>query len=165
MRRTTRTLLGIAAVSATAFALALPATAANAATPAAASATATASGYDYDEYWGPSYSKWAHDSRAKAHGRVWSHGDKVHVEGKLYDKHSPWWLCGYVQIKFEDEHGDEKTYWAKKCGSNGYKYFHAWEHDVETVQARVCYWNEKFHAKKYCGKWEYIYEADEHADY
>jgi hypothetical protein len=164
MSRIARTLLGIAAVGTTTLALTLSGTVAHAAapaTPAAAPVAASAPADHYDEWYGPYYSKWFHESRAKATKiHVWDDGDKVHVKGKLYDKYSPWWLCGYVQVKFENEDGDDKTYWAKKCGTHGYKNFHFYEHDVDTVQVRACYWNDKLHKKVLCGKWDYIYEAD-----
>ncbi|MCG5215742.1 hypothetical protein [Streptosporangium sp. KLBMP 9127] len=174
MRRTTRTLLGLAAVSATALALALPASAASASTVSAGgpsatigtggpSATTVGTGVraDFEDFWGSYYSKRYNDARARARGEVSTSGSRVHVEGRVYDKNSPWWLCGYVQVKFEDEDGEEETRAAKKCGSDGYRSFRFSERHVENVQVRVCYWNERTDSKKYCGRWDYIYEADE----
>jgi hypothetical protein len=160
MNRSIRNILGLAAASAV-IAVGVPAFASSAGA-STAPASATASGYEYDEYWGSYYSKYYDDSRAKAKGHVWedNHG-RIHVSGKVYDKHTPWWLCGYVQVKFENEDGDESNYWAKKCGSNGYRSFHFYEKEVDSVQVRVCYWNEHQDKKKYCGRWNYVYEADE----
>ncbi|MGV9774781.1 hypothetical protein [Streptosporangium sp. NPDC003464] len=158
MRRTTRTLMGLAAATAV-IAAGVPAlaTSASAAT-LTASTTATS---DYDDYWGYDYSKYYDDSRAKAKGRVWTDGfDRVHVRGKLYDKYSPSWLCGYAQVKFENEDGDESYYWSKKCGSSGYQNFHFWKDDVDNVQVRVCYWDNNQAKKKLCGRWDYVYEVD-----
>ncbi|MFC6085194.1 hypothetical protein [Sphaerisporangium aureirubrum] len=159
MNRSIRNILGLAAASAV-IAVGLPAFASSA---GAATAPASSTSYDFEDDWGYYYSKYYdHDSRAKAKGQVWEddHG-KIHVSGKVYDKHSPWWLCGYVQVKFENEDGDESTYWARKCGSNGYRAFHFYEDEVDSVQVRVCYWNDHQDKKKYCGRWNYIYEADE----
>ncbi|MDF5756059.1 hypothetical protein [Spongiactinospora sp. TRM90649] len=166
MRRTTRNLLGLAAVTATALAIALPATTSASAAVTAAPASATTATSSFDDFWGYYYSKrYDGDSRAKARGRVWTGGDdRVHVSGKLYDKGSPWWLCGYVQVKFENADGDEWIRWARKCGSSGYTSFHFAGEDVDNAAVRVCYWNTKQHAKKYCGRWDYVYEADEHED-
>ncbi|GAA3789313.1 hypothetical protein GCM10022226_05010 [Sphaerisporangium flaviroseum] len=159
MRRSIRTMLGIAAASAI-LAVGVPAVASSASA-ATTTKTATASSYDYDEYWGYYYSKYYDGSRAKAKGHVYEddHG-RFHVEGKLYDKYSPGWLCGYVQVKFENEDGDDSTYWAKKCGSSGYRYFHFYENHVDNIQVRTCYWSKHHESKKYCGRWNYIYEAD-----
>ncbi|MGW4426449.1 hypothetical protein [Streptosporangium sp. NPDC004631] len=158
MNHTIRNLLGLAAATAV-LTVGVPALV----SPASAAATTGASSVtdDYDEYWGPNYSKYYDDSRAKAKGHVWSdNSDKVHVEGKLYDKYSPQWLCGYVQVKFENADGDESYYWAKKCGSSGYQSFHYSRYDVDNVQVRVCYWDNHQAKRKYCGKWDYIYEAE-----
>ena len=150
-------ILGLAAASAI-IAVGVPAVAASA---SAATAPASSTSFDYDR-WGSYYSKWYKHSRAKAKGNVWEHHDgRIHVSGKLYDNNSPWWLCGYVQVKFENEDGDESTYWAKKCGSHGYRSFHFAEDEVDSVQVRVCYWNEHQDKKKYCGRWNYVYEAEE----
>ncbi|GII81452.1 hypothetical protein Sru01_64340 [Sphaerisporangium rufum] len=160
MRRSIRTALGLAAAS-TVIAVGAPAVAASAATAATTTtASATAASFDRD-FWGPYYSKYFHGSRAKAKGSVYEdHHGNIHVEGKVYDKGSPWWLCGYVQVKFENEDGDESTYWAKKCGSSGYRYFHYYQDEVDSIQTRVCYWDNHQAKKKYCGRWNYIYEAD-----
>ncbi|PZG50380.1 hypothetical protein C1I98_10585 [Spongiactinospora gelatinilytica] len=159
MRRTTRNLLGLAAVTATALAIALPASAASASATAPAAATIAA---DFEDSWGYDYSKWYDGSRAKARGDVWADEDgRVRVSGRLYDKNSPWYLCGYAQVKFENEDGDEWTRSVKKCGSSGYRSFHYSGHEVDTVQVRVCYWHSEQEKKKYCGRWDYIFEADE----
>ncbi|MEU8266088.1 hypothetical protein AB0B89_02890 [Sphaerisporangium sp. NPDC049002] len=158
MRRSVRTLLGIAAAS-TVLAVGVPAFASS----ASASTQGTARKVLLeDDFWGYNYSKYFHGSPAKAKGHVYEENDgSFHVEGKLYDKNSPNWLCGYVQVKFENEDGDESTYWAKKCGSSGYRYFHFYEDDVDNIQVRVCYYDNNHGTKKYCGRWDYIYEADE----
>ncbi|MGV9532376.1 hypothetical protein ACWDR9_01760 [Streptosporangium sandarakinum] len=167
MRTTARTLLGLAtatALLAVTPALASPASAATlAAGTAAASTTATTTAsHDYDDSWGPYYSKYFGHSRAMAaRGQVWTdHSDRVHVEGRLYDRYSPSWLCGYVQVKFENSDGDESAYWAKKCGSSGYRSFHFASDDVDSAQVRVCYWNQNEGRTKMCGRWNYVYEAD-----
>lgn len=159
MRRSIRNTLGLAAASA-ALVVGIPALATSA---GATAKTATTASYDhdYDENFGWHYSKWYDGSRAKAKGHVYDDGDYFHVEGKLYDKYSPSWLCGYVQVKFENADGDESNYWAKKCGSSGYKNFHFQEDDVDNIQLRVCYYDQHHSAKKYCGRWDYIYETDE----
>ncbi|WP_214411476.1 hypothetical protein [Sphaerisporangium fuscum] len=156
MRRSVRTLLGIAAVTAAAS------TALTVSAPAFASTAKTSHKVSLEgDYWGYDYSKYYDGSRAKARGQVWEDGSgRIHVDGKLYDKYSPNWLCGYVQVKFENADGDESTYWAKKCGSSGYRYFHFSEDDVDNVQVRTCYWDNYHGVKKYCGRWDYIYEAD-----
>ncbi|WP_326826527.1 hypothetical protein [Streptosporangium sp. NBC_01756] len=157
MRRTISTLLGLAAATAV-IAAGAPVLATSA---SAATVTASTTASDYDDYWGYDYSKYYDGSRAKAKGRVWSDGsDRIHVQGKLYDKYSPSRLCGYAQVKFENEDGDETYYWARKCGSSGYGSFHFANHDVDNVQVRVCYWDNHQDKRKYCGKWDYIYEAD-----
>ncbi|GGL00900.1 hypothetical protein Sme01_40950 [Sphaerisporangium melleum] len=157
MRRSIRNILGLAAASAV-IAVGVPALAGSA---SAATATTTSASADYDDYWGYYYSKYYNGSRAKAKGHVYEDEDgDFHVEGRVYDKNSPGWLCGYVQVKFENEDGDDSTYWAKKCGSSGSRYFHFSEEDVDNIQVRVCYWDNYKHAKKYCGRWNYIYEAD-----
>ncbi|MFF0308801.1 hypothetical protein ACFYSC_15320 [Streptosporangium sp. NPDC004379] len=168
MRTTARTLLGLAAAAAVLAAtpaLASPASAATLASGTAAATTATAvtaPGHDYDDRWGPYYSKYFGHSRAMAaRGGVWTDdSDRVHVEGRLYDRYSPSWLCGYVQVKFEDTDGDESTYWAKKCGSSGYRSFHFASEDVDSAQVRVCYWHQGEGRTKMCGRWNYVYEAD-----
>ncbi|GAA1257381.1 hypothetical protein GCM10009677_04730 [Sphaerisporangium rubeum] len=159
MNRSIRNILGLAAASAI-IAVGVPAVAASA---SAATAPASSTSFDFDDHWGSYYSKWwNHSSRAKAKGQVWEdHDGDIHVSGKLYDKSTPWWLCGYVQVKFENEDGDESTYWAKKCGSSGYRSFHFSESDVDSAQVRVCYWNEHQDKKQYCGRWNYVFEADE----
>ncbi len=157
MNRTVRSLLGLAAATAV-LAVGVPALTSSA---SAATATASSASSGYDDYWGPYYSKYYDDSRAKASGHAWSDGSgRIHVQGRLYDKYSPQWLCGYVQVKFENEDGDESYYWAKQCGSNGYRSFHFWEQDTDNVQVRVCYWDNSQAKRKYCGKWDYVYEAD-----
>ncbi|MFF5205123.1 hypothetical protein [Streptosporangium sp. NPDC000396] len=157
MRHTIRNILGLAAATAV-IAVGAPALTSSA---SAATLTASSTASDYDDYWGSYYSKYYNDSRARAKGHVWSDdADRIHVDGRLYDKYSPYWLCGYVQVKFENADGDESTYWAKKCGSSGYKYFHFAQQDVDNVQVRVCYWDENQGKKKLCGKWNYIYEID-----
>ncbi|WP_248959863.1 hypothetical protein [Sphaerisporangium perillae] len=159
MRRSIRNILGLAAASAV-IAVGVPAIASSASA-ATATKTASASSYDYDDYWGYYYSKYYDGSRAKAKGHVWEDEDgRFHVEGKLYDKYSPGWLCGYVQVKFENEDGDDSTYWAKKCGSSGYRSFHFAEEDVDNIQVRVCYYDNHHGTKKYCGRWNYVYETD-----
>lgn len=164
MRRSIRNMLGLAAASAV-IAVGVPAvaTSASAATvtkTTSASASATSS-FDFEDYWGYDYSKWFNGSRAKAKGHVWEDDNsRFHVEGKVYDKGSPGWLCGYVQVKFENSDGDESTYWAKKCGSGGYRYFHFYEDDVDNIQVRVCYYDSNHGKKSYCGRWDYIYESD-----
>ncbi|MGC5010038.1 hypothetical protein ACLQ2R_04680 [Streptosporangium sp. DT93] len=162
MRPSTRTFLGLTAATAV-LALGVPALASPAlAAPAAAPRTAAvvASG-DYDEYWGYHYSKYDDDSRAKAKGHVWTDDDdRVHLQGRLYDPHSPNRLCGYAQFKFETHDGDEKNYWARKCGSSGYAPFHFTQHEIDNLQVRVCYWDRHEGRKTLCGKWRYIYEAD-----
>ncbi|MEO3814379.1 hypothetical protein ABGB17_35735 [Sphaerisporangium sp. B11E5] len=158
MNRSIRNILGLAAASAI-IAVGVPAVASSA---SAATAPASAGSFEFEDDWGYYYSKWYDHSRAKAKGHVWEgHDGRIHVSGKVYDKFSPWWLCGYAQVKFENEDGDESTYWAKKCGSSGYRSFHFAEHDVDSVQVRVCYWNEHQDKKKYCGRWDYVFEADE----
>ncbi|MEV7010109.1 hypothetical protein [Streptosporangium sp. NPDC051022] len=159
MNRTIRSLMGLAAATAV-IAVGVPAL-----TSSASAATFTAgkaaSAYDVD-YWGPYYSRYFDGSRAKATGRVWDdNSDRVHVQGKLYDKNSPQWLCGYVQVKFENLDGDETYYWAKQCGSSGYRSFHFAEDDVDNVQVRVCYWDNSQAKRKYCGNWDYIYQSDD----
>ncbi|GHH65911.1 hypothetical protein GCM10017673_10770 [Streptosporangium violaceochromogenes] len=156
MNRTTRSLLGVAAATAV-LAIGVPAlTSSASATTATASAAAA-----FDESWGPYYSKYYNGSRAKARGEVSTdNSDRVHVEGRLYDKYSPPWLCGYAQVKFENEDGDEYYYSAKKCGSNGYRPFHFVRHDVDSVQVRVCYWDNGHGKRKLCGPWDYVYQAD-----
>src|SRR4051812_31072315 len=131
MRRTIRNLLGLTAATAV-IAVGAPAlTSSASAATLTASAGASSASSDYDEYWGSYYSKYFDGSRARANGHVWSDdSDKVHVQGKLYDKYSPSWLCGYAQVKFENEDGDENTYWSKKCGASGYQSFHFSAHDV-----------------------------------
>ncbi|MFC4588106.1 hypothetical protein [Sphaerisporangium corydalis] len=161
MHRTIRTTLGLAAATAV-LAIGLPA-AASSASAATVTKTATASSFDFDDSWGYYYSKYWNGSRAKARGDVYEdehHDGRFHVEGKLYDKNTPNWLCGYVQVKFEDEDGDDSTYWAKKCGSNGYRYFHFYENDVDSIQVRTCYYDNHHASKKSCGRWNYIYESD-----
>jgi hypothetical protein len=167
MRRTIRNLLGLTAATAV-IAVGVPALTSSASATSFASATSaatltagSAASSDYDEYWGSYYSKYFNGSRAKARGHVWSDdSDRIHVQGKLYDKSSPSWLCGYAQVKFENEDGDENTRWARKCGSGGYQSFHFSAHDVDNVQVRVCYWDNHNAKKKSCGKWYYIYEVD-----
>ncbi|MEV6979795.1 hypothetical protein AB0M95_00775 [Sphaerisporangium sp. NPDC051017] len=158
MRRSIRTMLGLAAAT-TVLAVGVPAlaTSANAAT-----TTKTVATLDFDDSWGYYYSKYYNGSRAKARGDVWEDDDaRIHVSGKLYDKNSPNWLCGYVEVKFENTDGDDSTSWAKKCGSSGYRSFHFYADDVDTAQVRVCYF-DNFHNKKvYCGRWDYVYEADD----
>ncbi|WP_433247878.1 hypothetical protein ACQPYK_47805 [Streptosporangium sp. CA-135522] len=157
MRRTTRTILGLAAATAV-IAAGAPAFASSASAATTATAATAADGHDY---WGYDYSKYYDDSRAKAKGSVWVDGaDRVHVQGRLYDKYSPVWLCGYVQVKFENADGDESISWAKKCGSSGYQPFHFWQDDVDNVQVRVCYWDNAHAKKTLCGKWDYVYEVD-----
>jgi hypothetical protein len=165
MRRSIRNALGLAAASAV-LAVGVPAFASSASAATATTTTtktaAHASTDTFEDYWGYDYSKWHNGSRAKAKGHVYEDEDgDFHVEGKLYDKFSPGYLCGYVQVKFENSDGDESTYWARKCGSSGYRYFHFSSSDVDNIQVRVCYWNNHTHSKKYCGRWDYIYEADE----
>ncbi|MDH2425483.1 hypothetical protein [Sphaerisporangium sp. TRM90804] len=161
MRRSLRTTLGLAAVTAV-IAVGVPAAASASAVTTPATAPTTASGFGWEDSWGSYYSKYYNGSRAKAKGHVWEDKKgRMHVDGKLYDKHSPWWLCGYTQVKFEDEDGEESTYFAKKCGSHGARYFHFYEHDVDSIQVRVCYYNDKFDKKKSCGRWNYIYETEE----
>ncbi|MER5317915.1 hypothetical protein [Streptosporangium roseum] len=157
MRRTTRTLLGLAAATAV-IAAGAPVLATSASAATVTASTTAASDYDY---WGYDYSKYYDDSRAKAKGRTWvDRFDRVHIEGRLYDKYSPSWLCGYVQVKFENADGDETYYWAKKCGSSGYQPFHFRQDDVDNVQVRVCYWDNNQAKRKLCGKWDYVYEVD-----
>lgn len=158
MNRSIRNILGLAAASAI-IAVGVPAVAASA---SAATAPASSTSFDFDDDWGSYYSKWWNHSRAKAKGQVWEdHDGDIHVSGKLYDKNTPWWLCGYVQVKFENEDGDESNYWARKCGSSGYRSFHFSESDVDSAQVRVCYWNDHKDKKQYCGRWNYVFEADE----
>ncbi|WP_405142969.1 hypothetical protein OG589_36655 [Sphaerisporangium sp. NBC_01403] len=160
MRRSIRNMLGLAAASAV-LVVGIPAMASSASA-ATTTKAASASSLDFDDFWGYDYSKYFHGSRAKAKGHVYEDNDgSFHVEGKLYDKNSPNWLCGYVQVKFENSDGDDSTYWAKKCGSSGYRYFHFYEDDVDNIQVRVCYYDNSHGTKKYCGRWDYIYEADE----
>ncbi|MET8142625.1 hypothetical protein ABZU32_20145 [Sphaerisporangium sp. NPDC005288] len=159
MHRSIRNVLGLAAASAV-IAVGLPALATSASA-ATATKTASASSYDFDDDWGYYYSKYFNGSRAKARGTVYEDEDgDFHVEGRLYDKSSPGWLCGYVQVKFENEDGDDSTYWAKKCGSSGSRYFHFSSDDVDNISVRVCYWDNHHAAKKYCGRWNYVYESD-----
>ncbi|WP_326646156.1 hypothetical protein OG884_16025 [Streptosporangium sp. NBC_01755] len=158
MRRSISKLLGLAAATAVIVigvpALATPASAATlTAGPAASS--------DYDESWGSYYSKYYDDSRASAKGRVWTDDDdRVHLQGRVYDRYSPNRLCGYVQFKFENHDGDENYYWARKCGSQGYTPFHFSEEEVDNLQVRVCYWDRSDAKKTLCGRWRYIYEVD-----
>ncbi|MEV8638313.1 hypothetical protein AB0395_42340 [Streptosporangium sp. NPDC051023] len=156
MNRTIRSLLGLAAATAV-LTVGVPALTSSA---SAATTTTTASSFDND-YWGPYYSRYFDDSRAKATGRVWDEDSgRVHVQGKLYDKNTPQWLCGYVQVKFENSDGDESYYWARQCGSNGYRSFHFAEDDVDNAQVRVCYWDNHQAKRISCGKWNYVFEAD-----
>jgi hypothetical protein len=164
MRRTIRNLLGLAAATAV-IAVGVPALTSSASaatlTASAGASSVSSTSSDYDEYWGSYYSKYFDGSRAKAKGHVWSDdSDRIHVQGKLYDKYSPSWLCGYAQVKFENEDGDENTYWSRQCGGSGYQSFHFSAHDVDNVQVRVCYWDKHHASKKSCGKWYYIYEVD-----
>jgi hypothetical protein len=161
MRRSVRNLLGLAAASAV-IAIGLPAAVASSANAATATKTASASSsYDYNEYWGPYYSKWYHDYRAKARGSAYEDGDgQIHVSGKLWDKGSPKWLCGYIEVKFENSDGDEKYFTDYKCGSNGYKGFDYYWDDVDTASVRVSYWDYYHHKRVYAGKWNYVYESD-----
>ncbi|GII84853.1 hypothetical protein Ssi03_28430 [Sphaerisporangium siamense] len=159
MRRSIRTILGLAAAT-TVLAVGAPALATSA---SAATTKAGASVLDdFEDSWGYDYSKYFHGSRAKARGDVWiDRADRLHVSGRLYDKDSPRWLCGYVQVKFENTDGDESVDSAIKCGSNGYRTFHFWERDVDNAQVRVCYWDDSRDKKVYCGRWDYVYEADQ----
>ncbi|MEV4094088.1 hypothetical protein [Streptosporangium saharense] len=157
MNRTIRSLLGVAAATAI-LAVGVPALTTSASAATTGAATASASDVDF---WGSYYSKYRNGSRAKASGRVWDDGDsEVHVQGRVYDSNSPSWLCGYVQVKFENTDGDESYEWARQCGSSGYRSFHYSEEDVDSVQVRVCYWDKHQAKRVYCGRWNYIYEAD-----
>ncbi|WP_433369745.1 hypothetical protein [Streptosporangium sp. CA-115845] len=158
MRRSISKLLGLAAATAV-IAIGVPALA----SPASAATTTAgpAASSDYDEFWGSYYSKYYDDSRASAKGRVWTEDDdSVHVQGRVYDRYSPGWLCGYVQFKVEDHEGEESYYWARKCGSQGYTPFHFVREEVENLQVRVCYWDKHDAKRTLCGKWRYIYEVD-----
>ncbi|MER7210813.1 hypothetical protein [Streptosporangium sp. NPDC000239] len=157
MNRTIRSLLGVAAATAV-LAVGVPALTSSAS--AATTGTATAGALDVD-FWGSYYSKYRNGSRAKANGQVWDDGSEVHVQGRLYDKNSPWRLCGYVQVKFENADGDESYDWARQCVSSGYRSFHFSEEDVDNVQVRVCYWERPGAQRVSCGRWNYIYEADD----
>ncbi|GLW11178.1 hypothetical protein Misp01_63060 [Microtetraspora sp. NBRC 13810] len=164
MRRLTRALLGMAAVGATSLALVLPATtAATAATTTAVtaqtSAAVTAQTSAADRLLSSSR-WWNGDSRAQTAGRVWNTGDRVYVEGRVQDKNSPTWLCGYTQVRFEEEDGDEKGYWARKCGSDGSNYFRFSRYDVQDVRVRTCYWDTRYDTTRLCGRWDYVYEGD-----
>ncbi|GAA3081391.1 hypothetical protein [Streptosporangium carneum] len=158
MNRTFRSLLGLAAATAV-LAVGVPGLTSSASA-ATATASSVSSSADYDE-WSTHYSKYYDGSRAKARVHVWDdEPGEVHIQGKLYDKYSPKWLCGYVQIKFENENGDESYKDYKQCGSNGYRAFHLQRYDIDNVQVRTCYWDAHHNARKYCGRWDYVYEVD-----
>jgi hypothetical protein len=156
MRGTVRNLLGLAAATAV-IAVAVPATA----SPAGASAAAKPLASSVD-YWGPYYSSYYNDSRVKVKGAVYlDEYDRVNVSGKLYDKGTPSYMCGYLQVKFGLLHGGGHVYTVKHCGT-GYTPFRYWEYEAETVQVRACYWNEGQETKTLCGRWNQAYPADGH---
>lgn len=157
MRRSISKLLGLAAATAV-IAIGVPALA----TPASATTAAPAAASSYDEEpWGYYYSKYYDDSRARARGTVsLDEDDRLHVQGRLYDKYSPNRLCGYAQFKFENHDGDENYTWARKCGTSGYQKFHYVADEVDNLQVRVCYWDKHAAKKTLCGKWRYIYEIE-----
>ncbi|MEU8385936.1 hypothetical protein [Streptosporangium sp. NPDC048865] len=159
MRRSISRILGLAAATAV-VAIGVPTLAAPASAAAPTAAPAASSGYD-EESWGYYYSKYYDDSRAGARGSVWvDDDDRLHIQGRLYDKYSPSRLCGYAQFKFETHDGDENYSWARKCGTSGYQRFHYVADEIDNLQVRVCYW-DRHHAKKtLCGKWRYIYEVE-----
>jgi hypothetical protein len=165
MHRSVRHLLGFAATAAV-IAIGLPAAAASAnaatlTTTAASSASSATTANDFDEYWGPYYSKWYNGSQAKARGHAYDDGDgNIHVTGKLYDKHSPKWLCAYIEVKFENSDGDDRYFHDYKCGDHGYKSFDYYWDDVDNASVRVSYYDYYHHQRKYAGKWYYVYESD-----
>jgi hypothetical protein len=116
---------------------------------------------------GPVHSRSYDGARARAVGH-WEldeeHGDVLTVNARLYDRNSPSRLCAYLEVTFEFAE-DEKTYTAMKCGPNGFASFKRVTSSPEipsTLSTRVCYWDRKTAAKKYCGKRIYLYgEADE----
>lgn len=161
MRRSISRILGLAAATAV-IAIGVPALA----TPASAATAAPTASNSYDEEsWGYYYSKYYDDSRAGARGSVWvDDDDRLHVRGRLYDKYSPNWLCGYAQFKFETHDGDENYSWARKCGTSGYQNFHYVADEIDNLQVRVCYWDKHDAKKTLCGKWRYIYEVESDDD-
>lgn len=157
---------GFLAVAATgALALSLPATA-NAST--SPSSTTSASGYDYDDYWGPYYSKYG---LAKAGGWIGVEGDyedgnSVHVKGRLYDldnrKYSHGGKCAFVKFEAADDEYDwNQVYSRYYCGYPGYKSFQFHEEDVYALRVKVCQYDPYSHHVSKCGKWWDIYDAEE----
>ncbi|MEZ0074604.1 hypothetical protein [Planotetraspora sp. GP83] len=173
MRRSVRTVIGLAATTA-ALAIGVPAlsTAANASTASAASASS-----DYDGYWGP---YWSSNHLAKAKGYIDVNYDddesnSVHITGKLWDldhrTEGEGGKCAYIKFRVQNW-DDEEDDWSssfksyKYCGAGGYKQFSFYRYDVAQVQAKVCQIGLHSSYPVKCGSWNDLYNAyDDDYDY
>jgi hypothetical protein len=175
MRRSARTLIGLAAATA-AIAVSVPALATSASASTATAAKSSPS-WDYDHHWGPYWSK---NHLAKAKGFIdvdYDHAEsnKVRISGKLYDldhrTYGQGGKCAYVKfrVQYWDDHEDDwsheiKSY--KYCGAGGHKAFTFWRYDVAQVQAKVCQIGLYSNYPTKCGYWHELYNAyDEDYDY
>jgi hypothetical protein len=156
----------IVALSATMGALTLTA-AIPLAAPAQAAPPGAAQSTSEDVQWGPVYSAPFQGSRARADGRTWDDEDNgsFNAVARLYDRNSPSWLCGYLQIKMTnpDEWDEPRYHTVKKCGPNGHGRFQirAWEEEVpETITIRVCYWDQRTGRPTRCGAWRLLHSSE-----
>ena len=164
MRRSIRTVLGLAAATAS-IAVAVPAlsTAASASTLSSAPHHASS---DYNRSWG-TYS--SSNGLARANGFIavdYSRRDdnKTRVTGRLYDldrrTSRQGGKCAYIQFRFQDFHGRWSTNSYKNCGTRGYKPISLTRYDVEEAQVRVCQAGLYNNVLTRCGSWRELYEAD-----
>lgn len=150
MHPTIRRLLGVAAAFAVTMAGGLVA-----ASPAGAAASA-----DEDTF--RLYSRYYKGARALAVGR-WQADEEVErfvIQGRLYDKGSPRWLCARLYITYAWSE-DEDTLVDDKCGSSGFtrfRYVLRDEHFPSKVEAQICYWNRRKQDDTRCGRVVTLYD-------
>ncbi|WP_084958769.1 hypothetical protein [Thermoactinospora rubra] len=155
----------VAAAAASTLAASLPA--------AASAATAASPTYDYQDWWGPYFSKY---HLAKAEGKIkvnwheYGEENSVHVYGKLWDldkrTYGEGGKCAYVKFQVtylgEDEYDWDQVYAKKHCNYGTYKKFHFEEDDVAKVRVKVCQFDPYKHYVTKCGKWDYLYSYEPH---